>query len=242
MPVTAGEHVFKWEQYRITTGDGAGNLVQVDNIRFPDIIVGQDSDGDGLVDHQDNCPAVANPDQTNTDGVKDGGDACDSDDDNDLLPDTWELANQLLPLNRFDAHRDGDQDGVSNYREFVAGTDPNDASSKPTVTAGTVNWSWSSAQHDVQGLAKGPDGILYVSTYGGRLFALDAERQSKFETHFAYGVSGGMLTRAGDLYATHAYSSPYKIDTQTGQASLFGAGGEQYPGAAEGIDGHIYSL
>ena len=41
-----------------------------------------DSDGDGVPDGSDNCPSVANADQTNTDG--DGeGDACDSDDDND---------------------------------------------------------------------------------------------------------------------------------------------------------------
>ncbi len=46
-----------------------------------------DTDGDGILDAQDNCPAVANPDQANSDGAADGGDACDADDDNDGIPD-----------------------------------------------------------------------------------------------------------------------------------------------------------
>ena len=41
-----------------------------------------DDDDDGILDDADNCPTVANPDQTDTDG--DGqGNACDPDDDND---------------------------------------------------------------------------------------------------------------------------------------------------------------
>ena len=45
-----------------------------------------DSDGDGVLDNDDNCPTVANEDQTDTDS--DGeGDACDSDDDGDGVAD-----------------------------------------------------------------------------------------------------------------------------------------------------------
>ncbi len=43
----------------------------------------QDADADGVGDACDNCPADANPAQTNTDASADGGDACDTDDDND---------------------------------------------------------------------------------------------------------------------------------------------------------------
>ncbi|HVF34122.1 MAG TPA: choice-of-anchor P family protein [Candidatus Saccharimonadia bacterium] len=46
-----------------------------------------DSDADGLLDSTDNCPAVPNPFQRDTD-ADGGGDACDVDDDADLLIDT----------------------------------------------------------------------------------------------------------------------------------------------------------
>lgn len=46
-----------------------------------------DSDSDGVSDASDNCPSVSNADQVNSDGANDGGDACDTDDDNDGIPD-----------------------------------------------------------------------------------------------------------------------------------------------------------
>lgn len=60
-----------------------------------------DADGDGIANPLDNCPAVFNADQRNTDGdgfgidpqsgaVTGGGDACDPDDDNDGAPDWYE--------------------------------------------------------------------------------------------------------------------------------------------------------
>ncbi len=45
--------------------DGTGDVCDPDN------------DGDGIPNLSDNCPAIANADQTNTDGFEDGGDACD---------------------------------------------------------------------------------------------------------------------------------------------------------------------
>ena len=46
-----------------------------------------DADSDDVPDASDNCPNVANADQVNTDGDRQG-DACDSDDDGDRTPDT----------------------------------------------------------------------------------------------------------------------------------------------------------
>jgi hypothetical protein len=42
-----------------------------------------DCDDDLVLDRYDNCPTTWNPDQRNTDGRADGGDACDGDDDDD---------------------------------------------------------------------------------------------------------------------------------------------------------------
>jgi hypothetical protein len=86
-----------------------------------------DTDGDGVADGDDNCPAVAN-DQTNTDGDAEG-DACDPDDDNDGMPDAFETTNALDPLNPADASGDLDGDGFTNLQEFLVGTDPDDPKS-----------------------------------------------------------------------------------------------------------------
>jgi thrombospondin 2/3/4/5 len=51
-----------------------------------------DADGDGKINKHDNCPVNWNLEQTNTDGAPDGGDVCDSNDDDDDLPDTVDPA------------------------------------------------------------------------------------------------------------------------------------------------------
>ncbi len=67
-----------------------------------------DSDGDGVLDHEDNCPDTHNPDQADSDG--DGmGDGCDSDDDNDGVADT----DDAFPLDPAES-TDTDGDGIGN--------------------------------------------------------------------------------------------------------------------------------
>ncbi|GHA07961.1 hypothetical protein GCM10008090_17230 [Arenicella chitinivorans] len=87
-----------------------------------------DSDNDLLLDRFDNCPYTANPDQSDfeSDGL---GDACDTDDDGDGMPDEFELAHGLNPRNSFDRDADVDRDGFTNFQEYEFRTDPNTADS-----------------------------------------------------------------------------------------------------------------
>jgi hypothetical protein len=74
-----------------------------------------DSDGDGVVDELDAFPS--DPDEwidIDNDGV---GNNADLDDDNDGMPDSWEIEHGLDPL-RDDSQEDLDGDGISNIDEF----------------------------------------------------------------------------------------------------------------------------
>ncbi|MDD9892596.1 MAG: thrombospondin type 3 repeat-containing protein, partial [Gammaproteobacteria bacterium] len=113
-----------------------------------------DTDGDGVFDNVDNCPAIQNADQTDTDGDE-AGNVCDDDDDNDNVSDSDEATNGTDPLladtdsddtnddtdncpltaneDQTDTDQDGDgnacdddddNDNVSDTDEATNGTDP----------------------------------------------------------------------------------------------------------------------
>ena len=113
--------------------------------------LGGDADADVVPDAVDNCPSVGNPDQANVDGqrqpngsqvdgewasnpAQDGlGDVCDSDNDNDGLPDSSEYE-ASCPY-RLVADSDGDR-ALDGY-EAAMGSDPCNAASKPVCTGTT---------------------------------------------------------------------------------------------------------
>jgi hypothetical protein len=83
-------------------GNGANQVLSL-------AILQPDSDGDGIRDAADNCPAAANPDQADLDGDK-TGDACDPDQDGDGLADAVEIA---IGSNPRSLDSDGDKVGDS---------------------------------------------------------------------------------------------------------------------------------
>ncbi len=85
-----------------------------------------DDDNDLVLDVDDNCPLVVNPDQLDTDD--DGqGDACDDDDDNDGVDDDEDA----FPLDKFESE-DTDGDGVGN----IADNCPDDSNPNQRDTDG----------------------------------------------------------------------------------------------------------
>ncbi len=89
-----------------------------------------DSDGDGVLDVNDNCPDVENPDQSDLDGDS-IGDACDPDADGDGIPDSDDNCQDLANADQEDADGDGqgdacdvddDGDGVLDQSDQCPGT------------------------------------------------------------------------------------------------------------------------
>lgn len=151
----------------LTVTDTVGNTdteIKADYIR-----VESDTDGDGVIDSQDNCPSISNPGQTDgdADGVGDAcdncpadsnasqlntdgdglGDACDPDDDNDGLTDLDEInlygTNPLL--------WDTDGDGYGDGEEMALLSDPLDPLSTPEFATGDI------APHGA------PDGVVDIA-------------------------------------------------------------------------------
>ncbi len=98
-------------------------------------VYGLDADNDDVVGWIDNCPDIANADQSDTD--EDGtGDACDDDLDGDGIVNGEDNCPATPNANQEDLDGDDvgdpcdddrDGDGVSNADEAVAGTNPDDA-------------------------------------------------------------------------------------------------------------------
>ena len=81
--------------------------VIIDDFILEGFVDDDDDDNDGILDVNDNCPLLANADQTDTDGDGDG-DTCDLDDDNDGIMD----AVDVCPLLPNPGQEDFDGDGI----------------------------------------------------------------------------------------------------------------------------------
>ncbi len=117
---------------RVADGGEHGSIPDTDAFTLE--IDPPDMDTDLVADYDDFCLSVADPTNADFDGdgvagtdggVNSGGDVCDLDDDNDTIPDAYELANMMDPFDPSDAAQDNDNDGITNLQEFLDGTNPN---------------------------------------------------------------------------------------------------------------------
>ena len=75
---------------------------------------------------------------TPTPGAKNANQSEITDNDGDGLPNSWEDAHAFDKFSAVDAGEDADNDGHSNYDEFIAGTDPRDAASLLAATGSPI--------------------------------------------------------------------------------------------------------
>ncbi len=141
--------------YADFNGDGQADLLQytgdsvTNAFQFQQIVGTKntlESDGDGIYDYKDinaldaNKPLPNGNQDYDQDGVPYGIDSNHSgqeDADGDKIPDAYELQHQLSPNDPADGDvsADADQDGRSNYEEYMDGTDPQARTSVATYDA-----------------------------------------------------------------------------------------------------------
>jgi Ca2+-binding RTX toxin-like protein len=110
---------------------------QLSSINYLDFVTTEpaDSDDDGVPDHLDAFPLdAAETADIDGDGI---GDNSDTDADNDGLPNDYETANGLNPVDASDAQSDSDMDGLTALEEFNLGTSlTNDDTDRDTLPDG----------------------------------------------------------------------------------------------------------
>ena len=198
-----------WEAPESTNGVSASDLTYFVTFEWQrgaslrvDTATTADSDADGLEDWME---AIAGTDPNSTNGVPNDYYAIDPAsglfwgellDDGDGVPLSWELQYGLDPQ-RFDGLDDADDDGWSNYAEFMAGTDPTNADKFPEPAL-DITFRYTGA---VNGSS-----VLKVQSYGELLHGRYPGSNGKASVNMA-GTGDGLYTSSTKLVGS--FGMPY---------------------------------
>src|SRR3569832_1702689 len=205
-------------------GDGYSNLTEYQLGTSATLL---DTDNDGLIDSQDADPLTpAQCTDSDNDGVCDD---VDSDDDNDGMPDAWETAHGLHPLDASDAQQDADGDFVSNYQEYKYGSDPNHNDQGNAISDLTREWvkTFGSTGDDAgESVTVDGQGNVYVT--GLFVGTVDFDPGTGVDQYTAQG--------GGDVFITKYTSEGSYAWTKV----MSGAGYEQGLAVATDSNGYVY--
>jgi hypothetical protein len=125
---TLGSYNFTDQAKAVVVAESDECSTCADAVKFT--LLDFDSDLDGVRDPDDAFPFDEKEwRDADSDGI---GDNADTDDDNDGMPDEWEIFYGLDPLEQ-DAWEDQDGDGIANIDEYNNGTDPNGLNGDETI-------------------------------------------------------------------------------------------------------------
>lgn len=122
------------EEFVDTNADGLPNWWETLHYGGPtNATASADDDGDGLTNMEEYTWGTdPHNGDTDGDGLSDGDEVgihstnpLNPDTDGDGIPDGWEAQHGLDPLDPTDANLDSDSDGLTDYEEYLLGTDPN---------------------------------------------------------------------------------------------------------------------
>ena len=261
-----------------TDGDGMDDAWELEHGLDPSAAdAALDGDGDGL-SHLDEYEAGTDPNDPDSDDdtLSDGDEVnqhgtspLDTDSDGDRMDDGWEQRHGLAPLDPADADDDADGDGYDNLHEYLAGSDPTDASAVPVIPAwqtyqgnaahtgfvplmlDPANFAvrWTSAIPGAPTLnpVTAADGRVFVSSADRNLRALDAETGAILWTASVGPVNSvdPPAYAGGSVYLQtggHGDSFLWAFDVETGANHFRSTYGNQWSThyAPTPYDGDVY--